>query len=123
MSLLTKFPTGAPGMSIQKLRSEPRLDDRLTAYLRQPLLQSGVVFLAVENVANLVAGLSQLLAGQRLLGVELEQVVADFRAERRRVLAGREAQHRLLDVHRQLATLHDPQTASVLRGRRVVGEL
>ena len=59
-------PRGAPSPS------EPHLNDGLGANLDQPFLETDVVLLPVENVADLVAGLGQLLARQRLLGIELE---------------------------------------------------
>jgi len=55
----------------------------LAADLRQPLLEPRLVLLLVQDVANLVAGLRELLARQGLLGVELEEVIADLGPEGR----------------------------------------
>src|SRR6266496_2571211 len=52
--------------------SEPHFDDGLAANFHQPFLESDVVLLPVQDVADLVPGLGELLARQRLLGVELE---------------------------------------------------
>src|ERR1700730_2706986 len=67
----------------QGARSEAHLDDGFAADLRQPLLEPRLVLLLVQDVANLVAGLRELLARQRLLGVELEEVIADLGPEGR----------------------------------------
>src|SRR5215813_10655720 len=72
-------------MSTQKLRhvraigSQPHLDNGLAADLDEPLLQTRFVLLAIQDVADLIAGLRELLARQGLLGVELEDMVPDLR--------------------------------------------
>src|SRR5216684_4313992 len=83
-------------------RSEAHLDDGLAADLRQPFLEPGLVLLLVEDVADLVPGLGELLARERLLRIELEEVIADLCPEGRRVLTGREPQDGRLDVRGQL---------------------
>src|SRR3970040_125745 len=103
--------------------SEAHLNNGLASNLGQPFVQPNLVLLLEQDVADLVARLGQLLARQRLLGLELEQMVAPLGAERRRVLSWREPQDGLLDVGRQLSPLEDPEPAAVLAGGRIVGEL
>src|SRR5262249_56905306 len=114
-------------MSTQKLRhvraigSQPHLDNGLAADLDEPLLQTRFVLLAIQDVADLIAGLRELLARQGLLGVELEDMVPDLRPEGRRMLAGGQAQHGLLDVGCELAALENAQTPAVLGGSGILG--
>src|SRR5580765_868848 len=95
--------------------SEPDVDERPLPDLGDPLLESRVVLFAVEDVANLAAGLCQRVARERLLRVEMEQVIADGRPCRRRRLPGLEAKDRLLDLRRELSSLERAQAAAVLR--------
>src|SRR5215468_7261588 len=57
---------------------QPHLDDGLAANLRQPFLEACVVLLAIQDVADLIPGLRELLPCQRLLGVQLEEMVPDL---------------------------------------------
>src|SRR6185369_13315482 len=78
--------------------SEADVDERSLPDLGDPLLESGVVLFPVQDVANLAAGLCQRLTRERLLRVEMEQVIAHGRPCRRRRLAGLQAEDGLLDL-------------------------
>src|SRR5439155_13339273 len=118
---ILNFPQRAPLCQFKP--SEAHLDDGLAADLRQPLLEPRLVLLLVQDVANLVAGLRELLARQRLLGVELEEVIADLGPEGRGVLTRREPQDGRLDVRGQLAPLEHAEPTAVLGRARVLGIL
>src|SRR5215831_5829523 len=100
--------------------SESDVDDRSLLDLGQPLLHPGFVFLPEQDVADLVPRLDEALAGQGLLGYEVEQVVPDLRPEGSGYLPRLELEDRCLDVGRELTAFQRSQIAAVL-SRSVLG--
>ena len=64
------------------LASHPDVDDGSLPYLGEPFLHPASYFWRIQDVADLVPRLDQRLAGERFLGVQTEQVVADLGPER-----------------------------------------
>src|SRR4029434_6005737 len=62
--------------------SQPDVDDRPLLHLANPLLKPRVVLLPVQDVPDLTPRLRIGVAGERFLGIEPEQVIADLGAER-----------------------------------------
>src|SRR5204863_8011302 len=85
-----------------------------------------VVLLPEQDVPDLLPRALQPLAIERLLGLELEHVIAERGAVRPRDLAGPQAEDLVLDVLRELAALEHTQVAAVARAgvtRLLLGEL
>src|SRR5262245_28688128 len=99
------------------MSSQAHVDDRPLLDLGEPLLESVLVLLAVEDVADLTARLEQRLARKGLLRVEVEQVIADLGPKRGRGVTGLEPKDGLLDLRRELAALERAEATAVLRRR------
>src|SRR5207249_12158540 len=106
--------------------SQPYLDDRPLPDLLEPGLQSRIVLLPEQDLADLRLGPGQRLPFEGLLRLEAEDVVAQRRPVRFGDRARLQAQDLRLDVLSQLAPLECAEVAAVLRAgvaRVPVGEL
>src|SRR5437016_9711781 len=106
--------------------SQPYLDDRPLPDLLEPGLQTRIVLLPEQDLADLRLGPGQRLPFEGLLRLEAEDVVAQRRPVRFGDRARLQAQDLRLDVLSQLAPLECAEVAAVLRAgvaRVPVGEL
>src|SRR5262249_37788178 len=92
---------GPAGSRARGLHSD--IDDSPLLDLGQPFLHARLVLLAVQDVADLAARLSQPIAGERLFGVEAKQVVADLGPKRPGELAGLKFENGCFDVGGQFS--------------------